>query len=271
MILPGDILAVLVCYKTDYRQCSSWKSLQRSHAASHMHWLVYDNSPASVTPDANVHYEHHPENRGVSAAYQRAAALAASRSLSWILLLDQDSVFPDNWFESYKTAMEQHPEQVLFVPRIPAEAALLSPSRLRLGRTWPAKPFPTGSFSLYHYAPINAGMMVSTKAYVQTGGHDEQVQLDFSDLAFLHSFRKSFPQACLCDFDIAHQLSGAEKANQEQRLQRFRQYCRDATAFLKADGPAWSMAFWTTWRALLLSFRYRSLNFFNVLLRDFRI
>jgi hypothetical protein len=273
MLAPQQILAVLVTYQVDFRNCSTWQSLQQHPAAQQMHWLIYDNSggaPLQPAPSPLLSYQHHPENPGVSSAYLEAGRLAAEKNCVWMLLLDQDSVFPPNWFERYAAAVSESPAGVLFAPIIRSGHLLLSPSRYRWGRTWPAPTPPKSPFELRQHAPINAGTLLQTNAYLRAGGHIPEVALDFSDFAFLHRFQKQHPNGHLVDLTLQHSLSGTGRPLVEHSLRRFEKYCQGAKAFQRDGGPALALTAWTIWRALLLSFRYQNVNFFAVFWRACR-
>lgn len=270
MLSPAHIQAVLVVYKQKAAESSSWKSLRATNAGCEMQWLVIDNSPtAGGSPAKEVSYEHHPSNPGVSAAYLRGAEMARQNGCSWMLLLDQDSHFPADWFEQYAASLTEFPNATLLVPSVPAGQKWMSPARYRWHRGWLNEPMPIGLFQLRKYAPINAGMLIQLKAYLKCGGHNPEVAVDFSDFAFLDRYQKQNQEAVLVNFELAHSLSGLEKANFEVRLRRFGQYCKDALAFARSGGPTGWLWFWTAWRALLLSTRYRRLQFFSVFWREF--
>ncbi|MDP2187403.1 MAG: glycosyltransferase [Sphingobacteriaceae bacterium] len=265
---PQNLLAVLVTYGSSPVDTASWLSLQASEAGQQLQWLVFDNSatPASMLPKG-VHYEHHPENPGVSTAYLRAANLAVELGKDWLLLLDQDSVFDSDWFEGYARAVAQYPNQKLFAPLVKQASVVLSPAPLRWGRAWTSTKSPPTVFSLRAFAPINAGLLLHVGAYQQTGGHPPEVALDFSDTAFLYFFRQHYPEGVLVKSSIQHRLSGVEKATYEQRLARFKLYCRDGLAFCRIGGPKVAVLGWMLWRSLLLGVRYRRVGFFWVFSR----
>lgn len=270
MLVPAHIQAVLVVYQQKAVDSSSWKSLRATAAGREMHWLVVDNSlTAGGSPAAEVRYEHHPTNPGVSAAYCRGAEVAQQNGCTWLLLLDQDSAFPADWFEQYAAAHEEFQHATLLVPAVPAGKKWMSPAKYRWHRGWLNAPMTKGTFVLQQNAPINAGMLIRLDAYLEAGGHEPTVQLDFSDFAFLHKFQKRNHTAILANFELTHSLSGIEKAQFEQRVQRFGHYCRDAAAFARTGGPRGWLWIWAAWRALLLSVRYRRLQFFRVLWREF--
>lgn len=267
-LTPERVLAVLVTYGTPATATASWRSLRSTEAGQKLQWLVYDNSPHRHEDlPAGIFYEHHPENPGVSAAYLRGAKLASSTGATWLLLLDQDSVFEVDWFAQYAQAVLQHPDQQLFVPLVKHGTTVVSPAAIRWGRAWASNEAPVPVFNLAQYACINAGMLIELAAYQRSGGHLAEVALDFSDTAFLHFFRRQQPTGVLVASKLEHQLSGAEKAGYEQRLHRFQLYCRDGRAFAKHGGPRLAIYGWMLWRALLLSLRYRRVGFFWVFSR----
>jgi glycosyltransferase involved in cell wall biosynthesis len=268
VIDPHRVFAILVVYGQKAVDCSSYRSLMSTPAGAQMQWLVYDNgSVADLAPPTGAKYEHHPENKGVSAAYLRGATLAEAAACDWLLLLDQDSIFAADWWEAYADAVHKHVDQKLFVPLIRHANKILSPARLRWGRAWLHPSVPATVFLLQQYAPINAGMLIELTAYKACGGHRAAVALDFSDFAFVQNFKTRHTQAVLVDTQLQHQLSGVEAADYELRLRRFRWYCRDAVAYVREGGPAAAILFWCGWRALLLTLRYRRLRFFGVFSR----
>lgn len=272
ILTPEKVLAVLVIYGQLPENTHSWQSLQATSAGKKLHWLIYDNSP--VPPSSlpkDILYEHHPNNPGVSAAYLRAASVAGELGAEWLLLLDQDSIFSEDWFAHYEAAVSQHPAFPLFTPILTHGSSVLSPAPIRWGRTWSTTKLPPSTYNLRQFAPVNAGMLIRRNAYVQAGGHLPEVALDFSDFAFLFFFRKSHPEAILIKNRVEHQLSGVEKVPYEQRLSRYKLYCRDGLAFANAGGPKVALFGWMLWRALLLSIRYKRVEFFWVLLRSVNI
>lgn len=93
----ADVLAVAVTYRPD--EAAIAHVLERA-AAQVGALVVLDNASPEVDgahwstrvrlPDG-VELERSPENRGLGAAYNRAAAIARARSARFVLLLDQDS------------------------------------------------------------------------------------------------------------------------------------------------------------------------------------
>jgi GT2 family glycosyltransferase len=271
MLHPTDILAVLVTYRTAFADSSSWQSLRSTPEGQQLQWLVYDNSPDPdpMAAAAGIHYEHHPENPGVGAAYQAGARLAMDLGCQWLLLLDQDSRFPADWWSAYARGHASHPAATLLSPQMQSGTLLISPARLRFERAWPAKTAPLGTYALTAHAPINAGILVNTNAYLASGGHDARAALDFSDFIFIHRFQRVSPTAVCLPLVVQHGLSGLEKSSLAQALQRFHHYCRGASYYAAQKGSRRWLRIWCLWRAALLSSRYRNVKFFSVFSREF--
>lgn len=259
-------LAILVCYGQDFRESVSWLSL-RAAAHDKLDWFIVDNSLNAVAHQESVMYTHLPHNPGVSEAYLRGAAYAKSKDYKQILLLDQDSIFPKDAWESYELAQQKWPGYALYSPQLWAGNKGISPAPNKLGRTFAASILIEGPYSLRSYSPINAGMLLQLDAYLAVGGHASSVYLDFSDFAFIRRFRQQFPMAVAVPLTVKHGLSGLEKSSKNQDLSRFKHYLNCARAYAQIGGPKFWLYFWAIIRALLLSFRYRSFAFFGLILK----
>lgn len=159
--------------------------------------MVYDNSPADYVqgpmPEGSV-YVRDTDNHGLSCAYNCAARYAGQHGYSRVLLLDQDTVFPDNAVEAYASAS---PDISLWVPSVQTKNdAPLSPARPGFA-SMKAELLSPGMYSLYDYWPINSGMCVALSAFREAGGYDERVRLDFSDFQFLRRLRKVDDKFCV--------------------------------------------------------------------------
>ena len=90
-----QLLFVIVIYNLDFHQSSTYQTLLLPH--SDIPTYIIDNSLYSqIVQDSNViFYSHHPDNPGVSFAYNEAAKYAKENGYEWMLLLDQDTHFPN--------------------------------------------------------------------------------------------------------------------------------------------------------------------------------
>jgi GT2 family glycosyltransferase len=233
----GGIVLVIVLYKCELEQSRTYLSLIKpTDWPAGTELFVYDNSPNPVEPHPgslpNVHFTYvaDPANGGVSAAYNKAAAYALKKDKKWMLLLDQDTVFPENTFSVYQDAIQNYPEEKLFAPLMLAEQGkLISPCYFRFMRGFSPRHVDTGINSLSKFSLINCGMCIDIQAFLNNHGYDEKVKLDFADHDFIRRFRKSQGERfVVLDLEVAHQLSSEGRNNAGSDLIRFDHYLNGA-------------------------------------------
>ncbi|MCM4150238.1 hypothetical protein DHD05_01430 [Arenibacter sp. N53] len=108
-----DLLAVLVLYNEKLENSNTFKSLSKAiPKGAYVDLVVYDNSPETHNLENvesisfKIHYIHDEMNSGVSAAYNYGAKFAETENKTWMLILDQDTTFRNNIFNSYHEAIE---------------------------------------------------------------------------------------------------------------------------------------------------------------------
>lgn len=203
------ILPVIVLYKCRLEDSKSFKSLLRKNHFESI--FVYDNSPEAQIIDLdNLLYIHDSGNSGLGVAYNVAAKYAREKRFDWLLLLDQDTTFPELSYEYYVKAISENPNIKLFAPihKI-SDGRYISPTRYICKGSHPVKTLKQGVLKFSKAAPINSGMLINVEAFWNVGGYDECVILDFSDIRFVEKFKKKYDVffaikeiVCLQDFSI---------------------------------------------------------------------
>jgi rhamnosyltransferase len=271
---PGELmLAVLVLYQQSLEQSVTFQSLSAGlrEESAPLQLLVYDNSPTPVgKPGSVAHrgwdvcYVHDPSNPGVSRAYVEGARIAANHSKQWLLLLDQDTWFPPDVLSRYVASIQQHPEVRLFAPILRGGSHILSPCRYRFRLGSPLSLVSPGLHSLAGLSVLNSGTCVAVKDYLELGGHDVRIALDFADHEFIDRFKRKHDRFVVIDAECAHDFFGVTTQSTAGRLTRFGHYCRGAKFSGKGLSGALLTAAVVGARACRLSIRYRSLGFLRV-------
>lgn len=220
----NNILVITVLYNQPLEQTNVYKTLLQGCPDV----FIYDNSPEpQVTgklPE-RWHTVFDPSNPGLSKAYNIGALYASDHGFDWILITDQDTQFPENAILKYEAAVETTPDINMFVPMVKAtEELFLSPVKLRHYMPRLSKSAPEGLISLKDYAIINSGVLVNVSKFLECGGYNEKVFLDFADFQFMERFSKFnnetyvIPVVCKQDFSDITQTKG-------QKLNRFKLAC----------------------------------------------
>lgn len=225
-----DILFVIVIYRSDYYHCNTYRTLLSKVKECHI--FVFDNSPSSQQiDDANVTYRHDAGNPGLSYAYNEAARYARENGYKWLLLTDQDTIFPDGIIGKYITAINNYPEVGMFVPPVKiSNSVFMSPVIMRWKTGGLSKSVPMKTVvSLKKYSPINSGMCVSVDMFFKCGGYKNEVFLDYSDFQFVERYRKVSDKCYVLNTCIRQTFSIKED-DREKTLNRYAMRCRSVRA-----------------------------------------
>lgn len=270
-----DLLPVLVVYRCPLPQSSTWQSIieESERLGVTLDLMIYDNSPvAQILPltSNNIYYRHDQINSGVSKAYNEGFQLAQRLNKKWLLLLDQDSLFPSGWMEWYAKA-SQNDDQILIAPIVSSGKKIISPFNywLCLGRSSKAV-FP-GIKSLKTNYAINSGLLIPTLLFAKAGGYDDSVPLDFSDFVFMHKLKKMDAQLDVIALSLEHHLSSHQYEESEKAKERFHLYCIGSKRFARYTGQSILHFLVTIVRGLRLGIRYRTPEFVKISLRTWVI
>lgn len=220
-----QVLFVVVLYKQRFRETKAFESLrplvEKNPGAVNVY--VYDNSPeADHQLQFATHYVHDPKNSGVGRAYNFAHVFAKEKNFRFMLLMDQDSFFPQQVFLTYREAVAMYPTVEVFAPVVKDEKTFYSPFRLRRGRGIPLSQPKEGIHSLKDIKLINSGMLVTVDAFEKCGGYDERFPLDFSDIVFCDRLSASNIDVYVVDAVVYHSHSSTTpSADPKKRFETY--------------------------------------------------
>ena len=228
--MNSNILVITVLYNQALEQTNIYRTLLRECE----NVFLYDNSPSPETKDnlpAGWHYVSAPSNPGLSKAYNLGAEYASEHGFDWLLITDQDTIFPAGAFQEYtkRIAETEYPE--IIIPQvITTDHRFLSPVKTHGYVSRLAESAPSGDINLKKYAVINSGICVNTAAFQQCGGYNEKVSLDFSDFQFIEKFSKINPRAYVLNIKCIQDFSDITD-NKEKKLSRFRLFCKSLKGY----------------------------------------
>ncbi len=251
------LAVVLVVYRELLAQSPSFISL--GYPVEPTTLIVCDNSPQPQVVPGGIHYIHNPHNPGVSAAYNQAAQIAASKGCTHLVLADQDSRFPPEYLSLVRQAIRNSPGEKIFFPFVKTETHLISPALFRFGRAWYPRSSHGGILDIRRHRPINSGLVIELEHFQLVGGYDEAVFLDYSDFAFVERSLPLTKVGMQMDCIVLHSLA-SEQADKAAALRRFALYSRSVAAFARRyHSPP--VLFWLLLRRISLALQYRTLAF----------
>ncbi len=216
---PPRVLAVVVLYRMQPARSKTLAGLAQAFAADaalakQIDVLVWDNSATAVDENSlplGCTYRHTPANAGVSGAYNAAAAMAAERGRTWLLLLDQDTSITGDFLRGMldHAAQAAGDEQVAaIVPFLYAESFCLSPRLWHFGRH-AALPRPASSCTeRREMFAANSGTLMRVRALEAIGGYSSRFWLDYSDIDLFHRLHaQKFSVRIAGDLALQHEVA----------------------------------------------------------------
>lgn len=264
------MLLVTVLYNERIEATATYRTLLQNRT----NVLVIENSPTPLNNASNFpaswSYVSFPENPGLSTAYNHAAEFARQHDYEWILLTDQDTSFPDGILEKYRAAIEANPNIELFCPQISiGENRFMSPVPMKHYRCHIRSSAPVGTIDLRRFAIINSGMLIHLPAFAAAGGYRPEVSLDFADFQFLERFRTVSAEAFVIDA-VCRQTFSNEVQTSEQKMNRYRLFCRSLRNFLCIDRKDRKYIHRTVFqRACSLAFSEKTFRPFKIFYTDY--
>jgi len=277
----GDpYIGVVVLYNVRIEKSVTIISLNKSLELikETMDLVVYDNSLESDRESGSIftygcfriHYFHDTTNPGVSKAYNFAAKYGGELRKKWLLVLDQDTVFPIDSIEKYMMGIKENPGINLFAPVLKlASGIFVSPCRYFFKRGFPLKKVSVGINSLQGISVLNSGMLINLDAFSFVGGYNERVKLDFCDFLFVERFKKKYSFCYILDVYCEHDFSDVGR-DVDALNERYGMYCRDARACGRESVLNWVQYMIVVFmRAGSLFVRTGKLGFYKTMVENF--
>ena len=228
------ILPVIVLYNALLGEQKSYLSLLRD--CRWREFVVYDNSPESFVQkisDERAVYVRDSSNGGLAKAYNKAAEIAREKGYEWLLLLDQDTTFPDGATDEYLRLADEVSAQTIIAPGlVSSDGKRISPCRRGFFGKSVAGNLKSGIYPLGEAMPVNSGTCLRISEIYRCGGYDARLHLDFVDFDFIGRFAKTFASAKLQLMDsVAIQDFANDTADAEKMLIRFKSFLSDARTY----------------------------------------
>lgn len=220
----AGVLAILVVYGRHFKRAAAWSTLLATLRAGRLQGrrypglqlcqvLVYDNSPEAVVPSAallpGLTYRHDRQNGGTAAAYRAGAELAAALGLPWLLLLDQDTALPADFFpkafDAWRCAPGRPPAALL--PWVRHGDRVVSPARIKqTGSIAPLDPNVTLR-PQWRLTGIASGAFLRTAQFAKLGAAPKELWLDYVDHWIFARLNSASVPLALIDCVLEHDLS----------------------------------------------------------------
>ncbi len=228
------ILFVVILYNQKLSESNVYKSLLSNKEDSFDGIIVFDNSKYNQQKDIDtlklniIYIWNKGVNYYLSKNYNTASKYAIENDYNWLLLLDQDTIFPNDAISKYKSAISDYPNEKIFAPKHKIQnGRYLSPAKPLL----PLKKVACeGSYNINKFIFINSGLLINISLFCSIDGYDEDINLDFSDFQFFEKAKKEIKSVFVLDIEC-HQNFSNENKDKSSLLHRYEIFCKNATNF----------------------------------------
>lgn len=227
---------ILVLYKCVIEHSVSYLTISKSLVYANKKGIlfIFDNSPdfqetknIDFSAWEKFKYIHCPENKGLGFAYNCGAEYARRQNIDWVVLLDQDTVFSEDYIFQLNKSIELYSNIKLFAPIIRLKNNVpFSPTRYKHKRGYNVE-LTSGIYSLLKYSPVNSGMVINTNCFWKAGGYNPSIMLDFADFQFIERFRRIEKHFFVINTVAIQDFSNDEKDIKKLQA-RFKIYCECA-------------------------------------------
>ncbi len=267
---------VIVLYNCLIEESESYitvsKALKIANEKGYLY--IYDNSLVKQVIHQldqvwkEVSYVHDADNSGLGKAYNMGAKYAFSRSLKWLVLLDQDTSFNQNFIVQLNLSI-QNSNAKLYAPLLKLQdGKSFSPVLYRNKRGYMHN-FEPGEHPLKGISPVNSGLCIAIEAFLKVGGYNEEIKLDFADFQFIEKFQLTYDKLSIIN-SVAYQDFSNEEDDLEKSLMRFGFYMDGAKKCKKINIQEKIEYLYAVFRHCVgLSLNFRSLIFLKFFFKTY--
>lgn len=178
----SSIYAIVVLYNSNFKDS---ETLTKLLGDEEINIIVCDNSTSDfqnhdLSKKKNVIYINMNGNKGLAKAYNSAISNIPSEKL--VVLLDDDSILPNNFFEKVLNEID---DSDIYLPLVVDDTGILSPCKIKKGSYFRYKD--SNEFD-HDFSAINSGLVIKSDIYKHYK-YDENLFLDYIDHDFIRSMK----------------------------------------------------------------------------------
>lgn len=207
--MNNSVQIVIVLYKCSLIDSISFKSFlqQKKDITFDFELLIFNNDPELQIEDENFFVFNSPENVKVAGAYNFALKKAIESGKEWLLLLDQDTEIPEDYFFKLQEFLKQGYKDNLaaIVPVLKSGNKILSPKKVS-----PFLRIETNIMTKRYYdrlTAINSLSLIKVDFLKSLGGFKNEYQLDMLDRWLYRKIMNKSKLVYVLDASSQHNLS----------------------------------------------------------------
>jgi len=271
VILKEKICFSIVLYRENFEHSATFVSLLNSILSSKQNQnskitiLLFDNTPNQSNKNKSFHYKENVEvfyltenqNMGLAHAYNVLVDKAKELKKEWIVLLDQDTSLPKDFYTSY-IAIDEF--LMIHCPLVFSNKKLMSPSKYINYRSSRIQIPTSNQISSKNVSCINSGLLINVDFFLKIGGYNSNLFLDFCDHDFIEKSKlNQVDQFGIINCKLEQDFS-AINHTKDQALDRYELFLEDLAQFYKGRNKITVFFFVDLPRVVRLILKYKTIK-----------
>lgn len=274
-----NIVFGIVCFREKFWESISFQSLLESYKKlktnAILNIIIFDNTDFDNwdltlyhkfnIDNINIKYFHDKRNPGIAKAINYFADCTKEEKIEWVMFLDQDTILPLDILEKSIACVNrlQADGNYIAFPKVFSNGKMISPTKYIYYRTKTIDLNAVKQIKLTQMTAINSGLLVNVDFFINNGGYNQDLRIDFCDHEFIERINNRDLVADILDVELLQNFS-SETDSLEKSLFRYKIYLEDMYVyrkkknkilfFLRVDFP----------HLLKLTYKYRSFSFIKV-------
>jgi len=232
--MNNSIEIVIVLYQCSLDESVTFLSFKEQLEKKSIDYelIIYNNDIHQKIEDSRFIIVNSEENKKLEGAYNYALERAIKQDKSWILLLDQDTVIPDNYFEELKKifSVSYSPDLVAVVPKLVSEGKVISPVRVTSLMRFEKELIVSG-YTNERINALNSMSLFNVQFIRSIGGFSKDFPFDMHDHWCYNQIYKLHKKVYVLDITTEHESSFV---NFEENIsvKRYKQFLSSENKFI---------------------------------------
>lgn len=191
--MNNSIEIIIVLYQCTLDKSITYLSLQNQLKNINLDYdvVLFNNDKSQIIDDPKFIVVNSQENVKLTGAYNFALDRAIKNGKNWILLLDQDTIIPDNYFEELQKLLmsDYSTDLVAIMPILESDGRIMSPKKISSNMRFESDLNATG-YTRKRINAVNSMSLLSVSFIESINGFSKDYSFDLLDQWYYNQIYK---------------------------------------------------------------------------------
>ena len=228
---------VIVLYQYSLDESITFKTLNKQLGKTTIDYelVLYNNDVNQKIEAAGCLIVNSEENKKLEGAYNFALERALETGKSWILLLDQDTEIPDNYFNELEKLFSDNysPDLVAVVPKLISEGKIISPVQVTHLMRF-EHGINSNGFTNKRINALNSLSLLNVEFIKSIGGFSKDFPFDLHDHWCYNKIYKNKKKVYILDITTEHS-SSFNNFEENVSVSRYKEFLSTEDRFIRSE------------------------------------